>query len=455
MFFAWVLVANILGKTVNGEIGVIRSTVNLFISFVGTGFGITLTKYIASYINSDTDRINRIISLNLIASFILSIFIGLGYYALIPYISEELLFAPHLEAPLRISVILLLLSIYNGVLLGVLQGFSKFRAVSFINAAYGVFLFVAIYFGSVKFGINGTFIGFSIAMFLSLVLAFIVTIKTLKKNNVILTLNIKEELPILLNFTAPVILSGLMVVPFKWYLDTLLVRQDNGYNEMGLFTALFLFHTLILMTANTLNAPFITMMSSNNNIERINKLNLVLPWSLGIFAAVPILMFPEIIGILFGSEYVNDKNFDTTIVLIIIITVLVMYKNGMARIMIVNNLMWFSFVSNLLWGVVIITHFILTPNKDAVGLSLSYIVAYVVNILFILPLYVKKGIIPMSLIKSKESIVIWVLFSTLVFISFRIDHLSIIIRLIFLFLFIIMFSILFYKLLKFKESEEI
>ena len=180
MFVTWVLVANILGKTINGEVGVLRSTINLFISFVGTGFGLTLTKYIVKYQNKSLEQTNKIISASIFYSIILGLVLSLLYYYFSPLIATELLKAPHLLFTIRISVILLFLSISNSVFLGFLQGFEKFKEISIINIIYGISLFVFVFFGAKTMGINGTFIGFILAMFISLFISLLYAYKTFK-----------------------------------------------------------------------------------------------------------------------------------------------------------------------------------------------------------------------------------------------------------------------------------
>ena len=63
MLAATVLVARMLGKTVYGELGMIQSTVGMFGVFAGFGLGLTATKHVAEFRESDADRAGRIIGL--------------------------------------------------------------------------------------------------------------------------------------------------------------------------------------------------------------------------------------------------------------------------------------------------------------------------------------------------------------------------------------------------------
>ena len=64
MLAATVLVARMLGKTVYGELGMIQSTVGMFGVFAGFGLGLTATKHVAEFRQSDPDRAGRIINLS-------------------------------------------------------------------------------------------------------------------------------------------------------------------------------------------------------------------------------------------------------------------------------------------------------------------------------------------------------------------------------------------------------
>ncbi|NOZ40854.1 MAG: oligosaccharide flippase family protein [Planctomycetes bacterium] len=61
MLVASILVARMLGKTVYGELGMIRSTVGMFGVFAGFGLGLTATKHVAEFRESDPERAGRIV----------------------------------------------------------------------------------------------------------------------------------------------------------------------------------------------------------------------------------------------------------------------------------------------------------------------------------------------------------------------------------------------------------
>jgi len=56
---ARILVAPTLGQTGYGEMGVIQSSVAMFGVFAGFGLGLTATKHVAEFRNSDPDRVRH------------------------------------------------------------------------------------------------------------------------------------------------------------------------------------------------------------------------------------------------------------------------------------------------------------------------------------------------------------------------------------------------------------
>jgi len=92
-----------------------------------------------------------------------------------------------------------------------------------------------------------------------------------------------------------------------------------------------------------------------------------------------------------------------------------MFQQGLNRIIIVYDLQWIGFFSNIIWGVTLISSFLLFKTQDSLALAISYLIAYIVNTTFVLPIFFKKKLVPKSTIISLESLGIWFL---LIIISF-------------------------------------
>lgn len=447
LFLAWLMVAKILGKEGNGEVGIVRSTINVFVIFVGSGIALTTTKFIPELLDKDKSRVGKIISLTLTISIVIGLFLSLLLFVGSSYVANNILNAPDLLNTLKISAFLLFLSAVSSVLSGCLKGFKDFKSLMIVNFFYGISLLGLLYYGTIKYGVEGTFTGFTISTLILVILGGYYLRKKMDLNGVALSFKFKGEYAILRHFTLPAILTGVMVMPFKWGLDTIMVNHENGFRELGLFSALILFQNLVMMVTTTLDAPLVTIMVKEKINKKIERLNLIVPWAIGIFMVLPVFFFPNIYGVLLGQEYMEDANYKGTLFLMLLTTTIMLYKQGIARIMIVNNLMWLSFLSNLIWGLLLIMVFYFTKIKNAESMAFAYFIAYTVNTLIIIPIYVKRKIIPLSLIKSRLSIFIWIIFSILVITLYRFDIYSITFRVLGLIISMGIFASLFYKLL--------
>ncbi|WP_158285090.1 oligosaccharide flippase family protein [Arenibacter aquaticus] len=447
LFVSWLMVAKILGKEGNGEVGIVRSTINVFVIFVGSGIALTTTKFIPELLEKNKERVGKIISLTLTVSTLIGFILSLLLFAGSSFIANNILNAPDLLVTLQISSFLLFLSALSSLLSGCLRGFKDFKSLMVVNFFYGISLLCFLYYGTIKYGVEGTFAGFTISTLILVLLGIFYLRKNLAKNEIALSFKFKGEYPILRHFTLPAILTGIMVMPFKWGLDTIMVNHQNGFKELGLFTALILFQNLVMMITTTLDAPLITIMVKEKINKKIERLNLIIPWAIGVLMVLPIFFFPNIYGILLGEEYMEDVNYKGTLFIILATTTIMLYKQGIARIMIVNNLMWLSFLSNLIWGLLLLSVFYFTKIKNAESMAFAYFIAYVVNTVIIIPLYVKRKIIPLSLIKSRLSILIWIIFSILVVSLYQLDVSNVEIRILGLITSLGVFASLFYKLL--------
>ncbi len=448
-FLGWVFVANFLGKELNGEIGIVRSTINLFLIFVGSGLGLTATRYISKYKNEEKLKKAKIVSLTLLTTFVFGLFISFLFY-IFSFSLAQTLNAVNLTETLKLGAFLLFFGALNGSLKGCLEGFQLFKATAIINIIFSIALFFGLYVGAKFNSVESTFIGFLLATILHFTLQSIILWRELKYRAIKLTLHLKDEFSVLSKFTIPAILSGAMVVPFKWLSEALLVNQPGGYNEMGLFAAIILFQTLLYMIANTLNAPLLTLMAKKGGNLKIDKISLILPWAIGVFGSLPFICFPELFGIIFGNDYLKDSNFFNTYLIVLLFTIVMLYKQGIARIMVLNDLMWFSFLSNLIWGLCLVGSFVLLKDDGAAGLASAYLIAYCINVSFIIPLYLKRKIIPKFLVFSPYAISVWLSVIGLAFICYYFE-MNLFVKSSIILISSSIFVFLFYKL--FNSSE--
>jgi O-antigen/teichoic acid export membrane protein len=188
----------------------------------------------------------------------------------------------------------------------------------------------------------------------------------------------------------------------------MLVNQPGGYAEMGIYNAALVFQGIIVFLGAAINAPLLSMVAHEKvSLEsRLSKVNILLTWGLGVFVALPLLCFPELAQMLYGQKF-SDASFTHTFVIIVFITCTLVYKQGLARVLIASNLLWWSFLSNLIWGSLVLFSAFFLVKWGAVGVAAAYAIAYMLVTIFFIPLYLKLGLVPRKTIISFEATVIW------------------------------------------------
>lgn len=419
MLAALVLVARILGKTGYGELGMIRSSVAMFGIFAGFGLGLTSIKHVAEYRQSDPDRAGRIIGLSGLVAIVTGGLMALGLFIFSPLLAEHTINAPHLTGVLRIGALMLFINALTGAQTGALAGFDAFKTIASVNMVVGLISFPILVGGAYFGGLTGAVWGLTINFGVNWLLNHLALRKESSRHKVPFTFrNCFREWSVLWKFSLPAVLSGLLVEPARWACNAMLVNQPEGYSNMGIFTAAITFQGLLLFVGSMLNAPLLSMISNaeSKKSNKIGIVNILSSWILGVIVAIPLLCFPEIVEMLFGREY-HGYSFKVTLSIVIFYTCIMMFKQGLARVLTANNLLWWSFFSNTLWGIILISSAIFLVRWGSLGLAASFSIAYIVNTLILVPLYYSRKLVPKGTLISLESIAIWSILIILVFLN--------------------------------------
>lgn len=420
MMAAWIIVARILGKETYGEFGIIRSTVNMFTVFAGFGLGLTATKYIAEFRNIDPQRAGRIMGLSGLFAAVSGGLIAFGLVIFAPWLAQVSLNAPHLANPLRIGALMLFLTAINGAQTGALAGFEAFKAIAVVNSIAGVLAFPLFLAGAMWGGLNGAIWAYAINLCILWVLSHLALRKAASRNGVPFSYKrCFQEWPVLWQYSLPAVLSGIMVSPVKWICDAFLVNQEGGYGQMGVYSATIIFQTTLLFISSTISKPLLSMLANMQDgiSDSLARMNIMISWCMGIVIALPLFCFPEIGQALFGKEYVGPQ-FRQAMALITLFTCVIMYKEGLARVLAAKSLMWWGVLSNGVWAIILIIGAYFLVPYGAPGLAASYALAYIGNTVVIMPLYIQRKLVPGNTLFSKETGMIWFVLAALTGVAF-------------------------------------
>ena len=375
---ASIIMARVLGKSVFGELGIVQSTTNLFMTFAELGIALTSTKYVAEFRSKDVARAGRIIAMTTAVAVVSGTVVGTLMVATSSW-SSRLMGAPHLQSIIAISALALFLIVVNESQNGVLNGFEAFKRRSTIQILSGIASFPISVLGVFYFGLVGAVWGLIASQVVVLVLNYrAVRHETSAAGVSIRWREARRELGVLTSFSFPTLLAGAVYVPSMWVANTILVRTPDGFAEMGLFNAADRWRTLILFLPSLLGSVTLPMLSNLRGEAASQKYHNLL-WNnvkLSVLAsaaiAAPIALLAPWIMSTFGSEFK-----DGTWVLVTLCTTAVVFSPYwiVGQSLVSRGHVWTMFLFNLGWAVTLLTTEWLLRGYGARGLALAYLMA--------------------------------------------------------------------------------
>ncbi len=416
MLLSLVLAARILGKGAYGEFGLVRSTISTFATFGGVGLGLTANKFVARFRDADKPYSGQIIGSSYVLAASFGGLIGLAVFASAGYLVRVMLDAPQLEGALRIAAFLLFLGSINGAQLGILQGLEAYRRLAVGAAVQGTAALVFIVLGSWYFGLDGALAGLLIYTLGGAVIFQGLIYRETRQQGIRISYHSLDKIwPIFWSFSVPAALMGIAVAPFKWLAEVTLAKH-SGFQNLGVFHASMTIANIILALVSTLNAPLISLVANLPDAKassRVLYVNLYGSWYVFLLLATPLVIFPELPGLLFGARYQSPELQAASLLLILYCGLLVYYQ-GIMRFVTQHGTMWFGLFTNLCEGATLIVAFHYLGKYAAVGLGLAYISSYVVRVLVTTPVLLTKKIVSPALIFDKYFIGTLLLFVALV-----------------------------------------
>ena len=377
--------ARILGPAEFGQLGIIQSTVGMFGVLAGMGLGLTATRYVAHYRDSEPDRAGAVIGLSLGAAILSSATGVVVLYTAAPGLAAHSLNAPGLAYPLRIAALLLFFNIWAGVQQGTLAGFEAFRTIAKVNALSGILGLPLVIFSTRLWRLQGAI--------WSLVLVAAITcliglpqIRQQRRRYAIRILwkRCWQERAVLWNFSFPAALAGSLVGPVTWLANSMLVHQPNGYAEMGLLAAannirlclvalpLLIQSSVLPILANEQKGRSSPTARYNRAIDlaQLSSLAVALP------AGTLLILAGGMILTAFGKAYGSGR---AVLVPLVAGAMISMVGGAMGSAVTARGRMWLGTALNGLWGSVLLTamHY-LAPSYGAAAFGISFAIAHIV-----------------------------------------------------------------------------
>lgn len=408
-FLTAVLLARLLGKEVFGELGMIQSTLLTLASISQVSTGLTATKYVAEFRDTDKARAGRVLGLCSVLTLATGVVATVLLLISAPWLAEHMLAAPHLAVSLAISAAFVLFSVMNGYQIGALAGLESYKSISVYGALLGAAHLALCGLGAMLWGLHGALGGLSVSALLRWGVYGLVLRREIKKQGI--TMKRQEgfkERAILNRFALPAALSGLTAMPAIWFGNVLLVKQVEGYSEMGLYTAVNNIRALMLMMPVLLNNVGTAVL--NNKFGNKNDVgywglysaNIKMSGLLALAGAVVMILLGDIIPVWYGM-----KPTDSSLNLIVILSAALIFEAlavSCYQLIQTKRKMWTSFFLVSLprdlsmIGVAIV----FIPIWGASGLGAAYASAWVVAFFVITALALRLKMKPDFLDESNK-----------------------------------------------------
>jgi O-antigen/teichoic acid export membrane protein len=306
----------------------------------------------------------------------------------------HVLAAPHLAVSLSISSAFVLFAVMNGYQIGALAGLESYKSISIYGILLGTIHLAVCCLGALFWGLHGALGGLVVSTLLRWAVYAGVLRREINKHDI--TVQRREgfgEREILCRFALPAALSGLTTMPAIWLGNAFLVRQPDGYAEMGVYSAAINLRTIVLFLPIMFNGVSISLINShkgqkdNVSYKTAFFLNLKLTVVAVLIGATLLWMGGEWAIGLFGEDFIS-KN---ALVMIFLMSISVIFEaTGIAIYQLIQSheKMWLSFIAIALPRdlLIVVSAYFLTQNYGSAGLAGSYVLGC------LLALIVKVGL---------------------------------------------------------------
>ncbi len=382
MLIASIFVARILGKDVFGELGIVRSSLDMFGVLAGFGLGLTATKHVAEYRKSNPDRAGRIIALSGVMAMGTGGLMALVLFVLAPWLAAHTLNAPHLSGVIRIGCLLLLLSAQTGAQTGTLAGFEAFKTIARVNLLVGLASFPILVAGAHFGGLKGALWGLTLNMTVHWTLNHLALRKATAREGIpFRLLGCARERSVLWKFSIPAALSGLSFSLANWGCGALLVNRPGGYGEMGILNAANQWRMVILFVSSIgvqIVLPVLSDLSGNDDRRkylRVLKYSALFNGGTAIAIVIPIVLFSRSIMSSYGEGFGAGAS---VLVLLACSAALVSLTKVAGQAIISKGKMWIRFFSQAAWAVavIVLAWYFVHIGSGAIGIALAHLIAY-------------------------------------------------------------------------------
>lgn len=374
------VLARLLGQSGFGEYGMVNSTAGMIGGMAGLGIGWTVVKHIAEFKISDPDKASRILALSSAITWASAFLYAVAFVALAPWLAANTLSAPHLAPLLRISAFTLAFGVINSVQTSSLTGCEAFRTNTQVGVICSLVQSGLVFVGAWQWGIHGAIGALAVSMFITVVVTRWYVIKEWRRFHLRLCWHdVRKEWRVLLDFSLPTFLSGILVGPILWGCNALLANQPGGYEALGIYNAANQWQQAIQFLPGLLGTALLPVMAdkygkgdwagSVSVMWKMSKMyaGIVLPLAVVLSLASPWIMRG------YGESFAAGWG---AFVLTIAAAALYAVITPLGHLFLASGRMWIGFWMNAGWGAAMLAFSWWMVRWGAEGLAGARLLAY-------------------------------------------------------------------------------
>jgi O-antigen/teichoic acid export membrane protein len=376
-----IIVVRLLGKVTLGEFGMVQSTLAMLGTFAGLGLGLTATKYTAEFRERDTARVGRVLGMVIAAGFVSGLVMTFAGWMTSNWLAERVVERAELAPYLRMSAVLVLIGVMDGVLNSALAGFEAFGRIAKVSIYVAIVnvLFTAplVYW----FGLYGAVSALIASTTVHLILTAAALWDVCRRHGIAITVNrdAGQEWPMLVHYALPALAAGIVVMPATWLVNVILVRTDNGFASMGVVKVVDILRNLTMYLPTVLLAPTFAVLSNvASEPESVRK---TLRFAIGTSAltVLPLALIVAalakyVLVVLYGQAFAGEG---LTLAFAMIVVAVQATGAALGNYISAIGRMWLGLAINLLWGVSFVgLSFVAVPWLGSVGYMGSMALSY-------------------------------------------------------------------------------
>lgn len=381
------VVVRVLGQEGFGKLGMIQETSGLFALFAGFGLGLTATKYVAEFRQSNPIKAGRILALSNVFALLTGSLMTLALLLMAETMAQRSLHAPELAGALRIGAWLPLVSALSGAQLGALTGFEAFRALARSQFVSGLSTALAVIVGAWIGGVEGATAGLVAGQGIGLVLTHWAVREACRAANVpVLYREWRSEVAVLWRFSLPTLQTSVVVAPVHWYCAThLLSGIPDKDAQLAIFTAANQWFAVLLTIPNLIGQTLLPVMSEKlsgaNPAEGLNVLKVGLKAST--LTAVPMVLLAAVSPLImraYGPSFAAEW---PTMVITVLTAGLLAIQAPVGQAIMASGNPWPGFWMNVGWGITYIVGTWYLRQWGAFGVANARLLAYVIHTVWV------------------------------------------------------------------------